>query len=192
MSIDAAGQKKSKHKNIILIGFMGTGKTVVGRNLARTLNFDFVDSDEEIEKVTGQPLPQLIKKHGELRFRSEERLLFDKLAQKEHQIVATGGSIQMNSDNLLRLKPDGFFVLLQSDPEILYQRISRKNHRTIQGKKPSEEQIRELLQKNTSLYEKLADFCANTSQMTVDEVTNIIIKAWQSGGQKPEDRGKNS
>ena len=182
MSIDAAGQKNSKHKSIILIGFMGTGKTVVGRNLARTLNFDFVDSDEEIEKVTGHPLPQLIKKHGELRFRSEERLLFDKLAKKEQQVVATGGSIHINPDNLLRLKPGGFFVLLQSDPEILYQRISRKNHRTIQGKKPSEGQIRELLLKSTGTYVQLADFSANTSQMTVDEVTNIIIKAWHSRG----------
>ena len=79
--------------NIVLLGFMGSGKTGIGRQAARLLDFDFADTDEEIREVTGMELSKLYKKHGEIRCRSEEKLLISKLAQRDNMVIACGGSL---------------------------------------------------------------------------------------------------
>lgn len=124
-----------KITKIVLIGFMGSGKTVVGRNLSRLLEWDFIDTDEEIERITGCTILQLFKKYGELRFRSEEELILKKLVKRDKLVLATGGSMDLENHNLELLKKDGYFVLLQADLDILQQRLSRKNSRPLFGQK---------------------------------------------------------
>ena len=87
-------------KNIVLIGFMGTGKSTIGQRLARKLGMIFVDTDREIEKITGMTVAEIFRKHGEKRFRSEEKLLAHKLAQREGLIISCGGGMPLDPENM--------------------------------------------------------------------------------------------
>ena len=108
---------------------MGSGKTVIGRQTARLLDFDFADTDDEIRQVTGMELRQLFRKHGEIRFRSEERLVLQKLAAREHIVIACGGSLPPKPENLELLRDKGWFVLLTAKPEVIRNRLQRKANR---------------------------------------------------------------
>ncbi|MEG3071305.1 MAG: shikimate kinase [Candidatus Syntrophopropionicum ammoniitolerans] len=101
-------------KNIVLIGFMATGKSTVGRRLAQCLRRTFVDTDKEIEAVTGKTIAQIFAKDGEKRFRSEENLLVKKLVSRKGLVIATGGGLVLNPDNFrlpggkrYNYRPDG-------------------------------------------------------------------------------------
>ncbi len=165
-------------KNIVLIGFMGSGKTVVGRCLARMMDFEFVDTDEEIEDVTGLPIARLLKKYGETRFRSEEELVLKKLLKRSGLIIAIGGNLNMENRNLELLKEGSFFVLLKAEPEVLYQRLRRKNTRPLLGGNPTIDRVKQLLSERENRYELLADYFLNTSDVTVDEAAEMIIKEY--------------
>lgn len=167
--------EKWAKKNIVLIGFMGSGKTVIGRAISRLTDYDFIDTDGEIENVTGLSIDQIFKKYGARRFKSEEELILKKLLPRENLIIATGGNIDLDSDNLELLKDSGFFVLLEADPQILQQRLSRKHNRPLLGKKPTMEKINQLLAEKGNHYEKLADFRLDTSCIMVEEAAQIII-----------------
>jgi shikimate kinase len=166
-------------KNIVLTGFMGSGKTVVGRNIASMLDWEFFDTDLAIQDVTGMPIAQIFKKHGELRFRSEEELVIRRLAQREHMVIASGGSLGPENNNLDLLSKGGFFVLLKAEPEIIYERLRRKNHRPLIGAKPDFEYVKSLLEVRNDHYEKMADLIVNTSEMSVEEAAGRICEKFR-------------
>ena len=169
-------------ENVVLIGFMGSGKTVIGRQAARLLDFKFVDTDEQIQQVTGMTLSMLFKKHGEIRFRSEEELMAKKLAARRGLVIASGGSLMPEKEPLALLKEHGWFVLLQAAPDVILERISRKNNRgkrpLISGK-PSLEQIRELLLRREQQYLELADYTLNTTEIGVEEAAVRIVAQYR-------------
>ncbi len=165
-------------KNIILIGFMGTGKTAVARMLAKSLGYPFVDTDERIEYATGLKLSEVWKKYGERRFRSEEELVFKKLAGSENQIIAVGGGADLNANLFTYLGEDNFVVLLESTPDIIYQRLSRKNTRSMLGKKVTAETVANLLAEKTPVYAQNAHMRVNTAEHTLEEITEQIIQGY--------------
>lgn len=171
---------------IVLIGFMGSGKTVVGRTLSRLMEWEFIDTDEEIEDVTGLSVLQIFKKYGERRFRSEEELVLKKLLPRKELVVATGGSMDLDNHNLELLKEDGYFILLEAEPTVLLQRLSRKNSRPLLGKKPQMEKVEELLSIRKDQYNQLADYTLNTSGMTVEEAAQSIKEHWLSEKDLPK------
>jgi len=160
--------------NIVLIGFMGSGKTVIGRQVARMLNYDFADTDDEIAQVTGLTLPQLFRKHGEIRFRSEEKLVIQKLARREHMVIACGGSLLPARENLSLLMEKGWFVLLTADPEVIKSRISRKSDRLLVSGKPTVEGISAIMTERESQYARLTDFVIDTGRLNVEEAAEAI------------------
>jgi shikimate kinase len=165
-----------KNSNIILIGFMGTGKTAVGKRLAGILNMDFFDSDQEIEKVTGMSISRLFKKHGEIRFRSEETLMIQKLASKRNAVIATGGGIVLNPENIELLRSTGYLICLSAKPEVIYERVKRRNNnRPLLKKGDTYETILALLEERRELYQ-CADFTVDTSNMDFEEIINKILK----------------
>jgi shikimate kinase len=169
-------------ENVVLIGFMGSGKTVIGRQTARLLGFQFADTDEEIQQVTGMTLAVLLKKHGEIRFRSEEELVTKKLAARRGLVIASGGSLMPEKEPLALLKEQGWFVLLQAAPDVILERISRKNNRgnrPLLTGKPNLEQIRELLRRREQQYVRLADFSLNTTEIGVEEAANRIAAQYR-------------
>jgi shikimate kinase len=169
--------------NIILVGFMGTGKTVVGRRLAAKLDKKFVDTDMEIERVTGMPVARLIKKHGEIRFRSEETLALKRISKLDNIVVATGGGIVLNKENVDLLKNMGKIICLTAAPEIIKERIERRNNRPLLGKDTSIEKIKELLSQSEEFY-KEADFVVDTTDLQIDDVINKIFEFLQNADLK--------
>lgn len=162
-------------KNIVLIGFMGTGKTAVGRRLAGRLGLNFVDTDAEVERVTGKTIPQIFARDGEKRFRSEERLVIQKFSRQEGLVISTGGGAVLNPENVADLKRNGILICLKADPEIIYQRVKGKKHRPLLLKKGDlKDQISRLLEERKPYYE-VADYTVDTGQRPPDRVVDEII-----------------
>lgn len=162
-------------KNIVLIGFMGTGKTAIGRRLAARLGREFVDTDKEIERVTGKTIPQLFARDGEIRFRSEEALVVKKLAARENLVVATGGGVVLNPENVRVLREKGVLIGLTANPEVIYQRVKRKRNRPLlNGTDDILGRIKELLAARAGVY-GVAEFTVDTVRYSIEESVELII-----------------
>ncbi len=163
-------------KNIVLIGFMGTGKTAVGTRLARRLGREFVDTDNEIEQITGMTIRDIFYKEGEIRFRSEEALIVKRLAERTGLVIATGGGVVINPDNLHLLKQNGILICLEADPEDILKRVSKKRHsRPLIKKNVSVEDIRRMLEDRQEYYQH-ADFYVQTSGLEPDEIVRKTLQ----------------
>jgi shikimate kinase len=140
-----------KKQNIILIGFMGTGKTVTGRALAERTGMELVDMDSIIEKRAGRPISNIFATDGEAAFRTMERALVQELSKRNGLIISTGGGIVLNPDNLADFEKTGLVVCLTASPETIFQRLEKDTTRPLLsgGKK---EQIAVLLEKRQPLY----------------------------------------
>lgn len=162
-------------KNIVLIGFMGTGKSTVGFRLAEKLGMRFVDMDKEIEKLTGMTVSQLFRRHGEIRFRSEEKLMAKKLGSLEGLVIATGGGVVLQESNIAYLRENGIIICLEAEPEDIYARVSRKKStRPLLNKDFSPDDIKEMLGKREAFY-SCADLRVNTSGKSLEAVVGEII-----------------
>ena len=166
--------------NIILLGFMGSGKTVIGRQAARLLDFGFADTDEEIREVTGMELSKLYKKHGEIRCRSEEKLLISKLAQRDNMVIACGGSLPPDPENLKVLAQKGWFVLLTAKPEVIRSRLSRKRDRLLVTGKVTPEIISSQARNWEGRYADFSDCRIDSGRLNVDEAAEAIVTAWHN------------
>ncbi len=163
-------------KNIILIGFMGTGKSTIGIKLAERLKMQFVDMDREIEKLTGMSIPMLFKKHGEIRFRSEEQLMSQKLGQRSNLVIATGGGVVLNSENVEALRNSGILICLDADPGVILARVNRKKgSRPLLKKNLGAEDIEKMLNDREDYY-ALADYRIDTSGKEMDKIVQEIIQ----------------
>lgn len=161
-------------KNIVLIGFMGTGKTTVGRRLAQRLNWAFIETDAEIEAVTGKTVSQIFARDGEIRFRSEEALLVKKLAGREGLVISTGGGTVLNPENVRLLKEKGVLIRLTASPEVIYRRVKNKRNRPLLLKGELKQRIRELLKERDGVYD-VADYTVDTGVCSVDEAVEQIL-----------------
>lgn len=166
-------------RNIVLIGFMGTGKTSIGRRLAARLNREFIDTDREIEKVTGLSIDQIFSRCGEIRFRSEEALVIKKVTQKRGCVIATGGGVVLNQENVARLQENGILIRLTASPEVIYRRVGRKN-RPLLKRNRSPEQIERMLQEREPYY-SCAALTIDTTNFEPDEIIERIISFIEGG-----------
>ncbi len=163
-------------KNIILIGFMGTGKSTVGIKLAEKLKMQFIDMDREIEKLTGMSIPMLFKKHGEIRFRSEEQLMSQKLGRRSNLVIATGGGVVLNSENIEALRQNGMLICLDADPQVILARVNRKKgSRPLLKKNLGTEDIEKMLSDREDYYAR-ADYRIDTSGKEMDKIVQEIIQ----------------
>lgn len=161
-------------KNIVLIGFMGTGKTAVGRRLAGRLKREFIDTDAEIEKVTGKTVAQIFARDGQIRFRSEEALLVRKLAGKENLVISTGGGMVLNPENVRLLKENGVLIALTADPEVICRRGKNKKNRPLLMRGDLRENIKALLKEREGVYD-VAEHKVDTGSMSLDQAVENII-----------------
>ncbi len=162
-------------KNIVLIGFMGTGKSSVGFKLAMKLKKEFIDMDREIENVSGMTVAEIFRRYGEVRFRSEESLMAKKLSQRDDLVIATGGGLVLLAENIEALRENGILVLLEAKPEDIHARVSRKK-----GTRPllkgniTVDDIAKLLDERQPYY-ACADIRVNTSNKDLDAVIEEIL-----------------
>ncbi|MDR1615888.1 MAG: AAA family ATPase [Syntrophomonadaceae bacterium] len=164
-------------KNIILIGFMGTGKTSIGSRLSQKLKMNFVDMDREIEKLLGIDMVRIFKVYGEKRLRSEETLLLRKLAGQDKNVIATGGGLLLNDVNREVIRRAGVLVRLIAEPHEIWERIQRKK-----VKRPMLAKIRDIdemikIMSDTEKDYEIADINIETSGKDLDVIVNEIISA---------------
>lgn len=161
--------------NIVLVGFMGTGKSAVGKLLAERLAFWFLDMDELIEARAGKPITRIFAEEGEPRFRAMERELVRELAQQRGLVVATGGGIVLNPDNLRDFSRSGLVVCLSAAPEEILRRVGNSTHRPLLNQPDPAAAIRNLLAKRQALYDAIP-FQIDTTGLSAAEVADLILK----------------
>jgi len=156
---------------------MGTGKTTVGRQLARKLKMEFYDSDRVIEERTGADIPLIFEKEGEAGFRKREAAIIDELTQKQNIILATGGGAVLDPANRKHLSNRGTVFYLKSSLKTLIERTSKdKNRPLLHAEEPAEVILRRLLEQRGPLYEETADYVIETANNSIHSVIQAIIK----------------
>ena len=162
--------------NIALIGFMGTGKTAVGKALAEKLGKEFVELDALIEGKAGKSIPRIFEQDGEIRFRELEIDVAKGVSGKENAVIACGGGIVMNTINIDRLREECVIVLLTASPRAILKRTSGdKNERPLLKMVNKAARIQELLRFRQPFYERAADMKIDTSELDIGSVAEQII-----------------
>ena len=164
-------------RNVFLIGPMGSGKTAVGRALARTLKFTFRDSDAEIEKRTGVDITFIFEKEGEAGFRVRERDALAELTLLEPIVLATGGGAVLHPDNRRLLAERGRVVWLQASVHQQMERTRHARHRPLLLNTDPEQRLDELSREREPLYAEIADVTVTTDGRRVQAVTDDILHA---------------
>jgi len=162
-------------KNIIITGFMGTGKSVIAKELARKLKMEFIDMDQIIEEGLGISIADIFARYGENYFREQENKLVKELSQKENRVIATGGGTLLSSDNARMLGQAGEIICLYADSQIIYNRLEKKNNRPLIKGDNILNKINHLLEKRKKVYDNF-DYKINTSNLSVQEVVDKIIE----------------
>ena len=159
--------------NVALIGFMGAGKTSVGRLVAENLGFEFLDTDELIQSRTGRTIADIFAKEGESAFRALEKQMVQELSAREKTVISTGGGLPTNADNLKALKSYALVVCLWASPEKIWERVRNQSHRPLLHDADPQKKIRELLAAREPFY-KQADVLINTDLRSVREAAQQI------------------
>jgi len=162
--------------NIVLIGFMGSGKTAVGRRLAAELQLDLLDTDELIEKTEGRTIGQIFATDGEEYFRDLESEVLKTLQDYDHFVLSTGGGMVLRTENVARLKSLGPVILLWADPERIWHRIKHEAHRPLLKVADPEQEIVRRLAAREPFYRQAADQIVDTSKLDVAQVSEEIEK----------------
>ena len=160
---------------VVLVGFMGSGKSAVGKALARRLRADFVDTDERIERTAGKTIPEIFSGEGEPAFREREKTALREALSVPGRVVATGGGAFLSGENRAMLSAYGPVVYLEASAETLVARLGEDSGRPLlQGGDPGAT-VRDLLARRTPGY-RLADHTVATDGLTVEEVAERVEK----------------
>jgi shikimate kinase len=162
--------------NVFLIGPMGSGKSAVGRQLARLLRRPFYDSDADIEAATGVDINYIFEKEGEAGFRARERESIDRLTQLSPIILATGGGAVIDADNRRRLAERGTVVYLATTVEQQLARTRHGRHRPLLQQPDPAAKLAELYERRQALYAEIADYTVRTDGRRVQFVAEDIHK----------------
>ena len=155
---------------------MGTGKTAVGRVLAKRLNRKLIEVDALIVKMAGKSIPDIFKNDGEIAFRELEIKAIKQAAAGEKQVIACGGGAVLNTINIDRLRATGVIINLVAGPEIILQRTSGENgSRPLLNTAQPLERIKELQKCRRPFYDRAADITVNTSKLSIDAAADKII-----------------
>ena len=168
-------------RNIIITGFMGTGKSVVAKQLARKLKMEFVDMDQIIEESQGMSIADIFARYGEKYFRAQENELVKELSQKENMVIATGGGTLLSSDNARILSQRGQIICLYADSQTIYNRVVRKNNRPLLKGKNVSSEINRLLEERKKIYDNIK-WKIDTTNLNIQEVTDKTITLLKSEG----------
>jgi shikimate kinase len=167
--------------NIVLIGYRCSGKTKVGKILARALDRDFLDTDTLIEKNAGCSIETLISATGWDHFRYMEKVLIEEVSKRDNLVIATGGGVVTDEENVKSLKGNSWIVWLNGKAEVLKERMDREQRSgkirpSLTGADPLEE-IKQVLRVRKPLYEQAGDLVVDTGNLSIEELAATIIKA---------------
>ncbi|MDH3440051.1 MAG: shikimate kinase AroK [Gammaproteobacteria bacterium] len=157
-------------QNLFLIGPMGAGKSAVGRQLARLMHMDFVDSDDEIENRTGVDIAFIFEKEGEKGFRKREARVIDELTARQGIVLATGGGAVLDQQNRSALGGRGFVIYLHTTVKQQLDRTHRGRNRPLLDGENNEQVLEDLMAIRDPLYREIADLVVETDGRRVKEV----------------------
>ncbi|MCE5285867.1 MAG: shikimate kinase [Pelosinus sp.] len=169
-------------KNIVLIGFMGTGKTSTGKLLANRLSRPFLDMDKKIEIENNTTIAEMFQQYGEAYFRQKEQEMIVKAARYTNAVIATGGGAVLAEKNVAGLKSTGVIISLTASLEVILERTGRRNTRPLLNCPERAEKVAHLLSSRRGLYEAAADYVVDTSQRTPQQVVDLILSYLRQGG----------
>jgi shikimate kinase len=161
-------------KNIALTGFMGTGKSEVGKTLARKLGYLFLDLDDEIEKKSGMRITDIFSSHGEDAFRDMESEEIRLVSSGDRLVISTGGGAVLRQENMDNLRKKGIIVCLQASPKTIMHRIRGNSDRPLLKAEDPLLRIKELLAARQPYYEK-ADIIVDTEHKSPLQIADEII-----------------
>ncbi len=168
-----------KHKNIFLVGFMGAGKSTVGKIVAEKLGYGFCDADMYIEEQAGTTITQIFADHGEDHFRDLESESTETLASEDNKVIATGGGVVQRDRNWDAMKAGGITIYLRATIESVWERIKDDNTRPLLQVDNPVDTARELLSKRTPMYEK-ADIIIDTDNFSPEQVADQVLSKLNS------------
>jgi shikimate kinase len=160
-------------KNIVLIGFMGAGKTQVAKCLAKKLRRKWVSTDAIIVQQEGKPITDIFAEHGEPYFRRLEHQVVAQTAKQSDIIIDCGGGVPVNPQNMSLLKENGIVFYLATSPEVVYQRIRKQTHRPLLATDDPLAKIRTLLIERQPFY-AVADYVVDTDGKTVKDTCEDV------------------
>ncbi|MCZ7592149.1 MAG: shikimate kinase [Kiritimatiellae bacterium] len=158
----------------MLVGFMGTGKSVTGRALAERLGREFVDMDTLVEEREARPIPKIFADSGEPYFRDLERKLAQELAARKNLVIAPGGGIVLNPDNVRDFSATGFVFCLRATPEMILRRVETDSNRPLLQVEDRLGRIRDLLGRRQPLYDAIP-LQIETDNKTAGQVADEIL-----------------
>lgn len=166
--------------NIVLIGYRATGKTEVGKALARQLGYDFIDSDILIEREADCCISDIVRKEGWPGFRKREKDVIKRLSEMKKVVIAAGGGAILDSKNVEHLKKSGILVWLKARPETILKRLKGDDKTAFQ--RPSltgeslDAELKQILKERTPLYKEAAHIEVDTDNGSIEEIAKKIIK----------------
>jgi shikimate kinase len=164
--------------NLYLVGFMGTGKTTVGRAVAHKLGFTALDSDHEIERLQGKTIPEIFAQQGEAAFRAMERAFIETGHPAERTLVACGGGLVVQPGMLATLKSKGIVVCLHASIETILARTARHRNRPLLDVENPEERVRTLYAAREPIY-KQAGTVILTDSRPLHDIVGHVIRSWR-------------
>lgn len=165
--------------NVILIGFMGSGKTSVGMKLADRLSYRFCDTDQMIERKAGNTINQIFSTHGEEHFRNMETELLKELRTNlGNTVLSTGGGLPLREQNSKLLQDLGYVVFLKASKETTVKRLQGDTSRPLLKGEELEQKVERMLGIRTPIYEKAAHKILATDDRSIDEIVNLIMESY--------------
>ncbi len=155
--------------NIVLVGFLGTGKTTIGRRVASKIGLDFYDTDEYIRKCENMTIAEIMTKKGEKYFQGAQRFAVTNICENDHVLIATGGSTVSDAANRETLQKNGIFVWLRAKPETIYENTKNSHNKRVELVGKTVEEIAEILAEKEKDYQ-----CADIT-VDVDETRDIDL-----------------
>ena len=171
-------------RNVVITGFMATGKSTIGRAVAAALGMTFLDMDDIIEARAGMPISEMFARHGEQHFRDVESALAAELAGRQDLVIATGGGTMMRAENRAALGASGLVVCLTCTAEEVLRRVGDDATRPMLAAPDRLERIRELLAIRTPVYQTLP-VLVDTTGRSVEDITAAVLKEYRERECKP-------
>jgi shikimate kinase len=173
------GSDIQPERNLVLVGFMATGKSTIGRRCAQALHFSFHDTDSVVERRAGKSIREIFEQDGEDRFRALESDAVRDLARERRSVIATGGGVVLNTANVARLRRTGVIVLLWADPqEILARCGTRASRPLLADAADPASRICDLLAAREPYYRAAANAVVETTGLTRDESAERVLEVY--------------
>ena len=179
-------ERKLLSGNLILVGMMGSGKTTMGRILARHLDREFVDSDEEIQLRTGVTIPHIFDVEGEPGFRQRETAALESLVQRDGLVLATGGGAVLAAENREMMRQNGIVIYLKANVHDLWLRTRNDKNRPLLQTGNAHDKLSTLLHQREAYYQQVADIVMPTGRQNVHVLMLKLIaavEAWRKVNQ---------